>query len=598
MMNVFEMRGGTIQGNVSIPGSKSYTNRALLLAALSDKKISITGSLMSDDTEAMLSCLTALGISLETKDGVIIVHGSYRDVTAKEYRLNARLSGTTIRFLLPMLAFTPGTKFLTGDAGLNKRPIQDLVNALKSIGADIRYDGVEGYPPLCITGVSRPQNATCSVKGDTSSQYLSALLMTAPVCGGFAVRIDGDLVSKPYVDMTLDTMKKFGVSTAYDAESKTYHAQGAYSAETYHIEGDYSSAGYFFALAGLMRATLTVENLAQESLQPDRKILDVLQAMGARVTSTDTAVTVMGAGIVPMEIDMLEFPDQAQTLAVIAAFARGKTVLKNIQSLRVKETERVKALETELGKMGIRTESTADTLTVYGGSPHPARITTYGDHRMAMSFAVAGAAIRGLEIEHPEVVEKTFPQFFNAMTQVGLVHTNASDKHIFCIGMRGSGKSSVGKVLAQRLDRAFVETDELIVWNEGKSIPEIVSAHGWEHFRRLEHDALRGASIKEPAVISTGGGAVLKDENRTLISKGIVVWLDAPTEQLAARIRHDSNRPRLTTEQSLEQELDRVRDEREEYYESLADMTFGTHTMSIEEVVEAIVKTGLFSKIN
>lgn len=597
MMNVFEMHGGTIQGTVSIPGSKSYTNRALLLAALTESEVTITAPLISDDTEAMMSCLTSLGISVVADEGKIVVRGSFRDISENEYTLNARLSGTTIRFLLPMLAFTPGVKHITGDEGLNKRPIKDLVDALKSIGADIHYDGVEGYPPLRIRGVSALQEATCTVKGDTSSQYLSALLMCAPVSGNFSVRIEGDLVSKPYVDMTIDTMQKFGVTSTYNAEAKTYQVKGMYTTMAYHVEGDYSSAGYFFALAALARTTLTVENVTRESLQPDKKILDVLSTMGAQITYGENYITITGSGIVPIQVDMLEFPDQAQTLAVAAVFAQGKTVLKNIQSLRVKETERVKALEAELAKMGIRTESTHDTLTIYGGNPHAARINTYGDHRMAMSFAIAGVRVRGLEIEHPEVVEKTFPTFFTEATQVGLTHTNATEKHIFLIGMRGSGKSSVGKVLAQKLNRGFIETDELIVWNEGKSIPEIVSAHGWEHFRRLEHDALRGACSKDSAVISTGGGAVLKEENRTLIQKGIVIRLDAPTEQLAARIRHDSNRPRLTVEQSLEQELDRVRDERGEYYDSLADMTFTTHTMSIDEVVEAILKTGLFSKI-
>ncbi len=585
-----------IRGEVTIPGSKSYTNRALLLAALTEGEVSIQSPLMSDDTIAMADCLRALGIEVQIEGAEMKVRGSYKNIGDKEYTLNARLSGTTIRFLLPLLAFTPGVKHLSGDVGLTKRPIQDLVHALRSLGADIVYQDVEGYPPLLIKGTT-PQQKQCLVKGDTSSQYVSALLMCAPVCGGYTVRIDGELVSKPYVDMTLDSMRVFGVETLYSESEKVYTTQGSYTATQYRVEGDYSSAGYFFALAALSESTLVVRNIRADSLQPDKKILDVLTKMGSVVRHDETSVTIQGGGVVPMEIDMIDFPDQAQTLAVIAACAHGKTVLTGVQSLRVKETERVKALEAELQKIGIRTESTHDTLTIYGGSPHPARISTYGDHRMAMSFAVLGARVRGLEIDSPEVVEKTFPSFFSCATQVGLTHTNAVEKHIFLIGMRGSGKSSVGKVLAQKLDRQFMETDELIVWNEGKSIPEIVSAHGWEHFRTLEHDALRATSAKDPAVISTGGGIVLKEENHETLRKGIVVRLDAPTEQLAARIRHDANRPRLTTEQTLEQELDRVRDEREEKYALLSDMTFATDTMSIEEVVDRILSTGLFTKI-
>lgn len=596
-MNIYEIHSGTIHGAVTIPGSKSYTNRALLLAALTKGAVRVESPLMSDDIEAMIDCLRALGIQITLDNDAIVVHGSYADITDKEYTLNARLSGTTIRFILPLLAFTPGVKNITGEVGLNKRPIKDLVDALKEIGADISYTGVDGYPPLRIQGVTTLKKNVCSVKGDTSSQYLSALLMSAPVCGGYGVRIEGSLVSKPYVDMTIDTMKHFGVTTVFDTETATYTTQGTYAATAYQVEGDYSSAGYFFALAAVTSSEITLHNLTETSLQPDKNIVNVFAAMGSQVVYGERSITIRGAGIVPMEIDMLEFPDQAQTLAVVAAFAEGKTVLRNIQSLRVKETERVKALEAELKKMGIRTESTHDTLTIYGGSPHCARISTYGDHRMAMSFAVAGARLRGLEIEHPEVVEKTFPTFFSAATQVGLTHTNAVPKHIFLVGMRGSGKSTAGKALAQKLDWAFVETDELIVWNEGKSIPEIVAAHGWEHFRRLEHDALYSVAAKDPSVISTGGGAVLKPENRDIIQKGFVLFLDAPTEQLAARIRHDANRPRLTTEHTLEQELDRVRDEREEYYTTLAHMRLQTHQMSVDEVVALVLGTGLFSKM-
>lgn len=596
-MNIYELHADTIQGSVTIPGSKSYTNRALLLAALTKNSVRVESPLMSDDIEAMIDCLRVLGVAIDIEERALVVRGSYADVIEKEYTLNARLSGTTIRFILPLLAFTPGVKLVTGESGLNKRPIKDLVDALRELGAEIEYTGVEGYPPLRVRGIRTPVKNVCTVKGDTSSQYLSALLMSAPACGGFGVHIDGALVSGPYVDMTIDTMKQFGVVSMFDQQTATYVSKGTYAATSYVVEGDYSSAGYFFALAALTQSKLTLHNLTKTSLQPDKKILSVLEAMGSNVTYDDRSVTIQGAGIVPMEIDMLEFPDQAQTLAVAAAFAKGKTVLTNIQSLRVKETERVKALEAELKKMGIRTESTHDSLTIYGGKPHCARISTYGDHRMAMSFAIAAARLRGLEIEEPEVVEKTFPTFFSVATQVGLTHTNAIDKHLYLIGMRGSGKSTIGKVLAQKLNRAFVETDELIVWNEGKSIPEIVAAHGWQHFRSLEHDALRGVAAKEGSVVSTGGGVVLSEENRALLQKGIVVFLDAPTEQLAARIRHDANRPRLTNEQTLEQELDRVRDERGEYYTALADMHFETHQMSVDEVVDSILATGLFLKI-
>lgn len=404
---------------IAIPGSKSYTNRALLLAALAREVVVIQNPLLSDDTNAMIDCLKTLGITCEVTPDQITVIGNIFTIQDKEYVLNANLSGTTIRFLTALACIIPGKKTIRGEEGLNNRPIGDLVNALRELGADITYLEKEGYPPLHIASQTLQQKSVI-LHGNISSQYLSALLMIAPLIGNITIHIDGEQISKPYIAMTLRVMQDFGVTvTNTDYTSYTSSTQ-QYTKNTYIVEGDYSSAGYFLAIAALTHATITLDNLNPNSVQADKAFVSILEEMGNDIVYKDTAITITGKHIKPVTVDMNACPDQAQTLAVLAAFAKGKTVITGIASLRVKETERIRAIEIELLKMGIRTESTPSSLTIYGGNPKPAAIKTYGDHRMAMAFAVAGAKLSGMQIENSEVVTKTFPMFWNTLESIGI----------------------------------------------------------------------------------------------------------------------------------------------------------------------------------
>lgn len=405
---------------IEIPGSKSYTNRALLMAALTENPVSIKNPLKSDDTIAMVICLKTLGIEVIETEKEILVKGSYKDVKDCEYNLNADLAATAIRFLLPLLCIVPGSKTLQGKEGLNKRPIGELVNGLRQLEATIEYGEKEGYPPLKITS-SKLESNTVHMKGDVSSQFFSALFMISPIIGGLKLTVDGVQISKPYIDMTIDTMKKFGIDVINDNyETYTIEKKQSYDCHEYTVEGDFSSAGYFIAIAALTKSTLTLKNLNPDSLQADKEMLSVVEKMGSKITSGNNKITIVGNGVVPIAVDMIDFPDQAQTVATLAAFADGKTVLKGLQSLHVKETDRLKASETELNKMEIKTESTFDTLTIFGEKPKPATIDTYGDQRTAMSFAVAGAKIDGLIINDPDVVNKTFPEFWNKLEELGI----------------------------------------------------------------------------------------------------------------------------------------------------------------------------------
>ncbi len=457
--------------SIRVPGSKSYTNRALIMAALAKGPVVLKNPLHSDDTEAMIDCLRTLGVDIQTPPNQIIVHGPVSPIADKSYQLSARDSGTTVRFLLALLCIVPGVKTIQGSKRLNERPITDLVDALQELGAQIEYGEKEGMLPVTVTTSSLSGNSV-HLKSDLSSQFCSALLLISPyIPQGLTLHRIGPTLSKPYIEMTLRCMEEWGVKVyrarsgianlsaskprdstiekgasieeiqapfsivesreliknsnsqfltgrgiiAKENESYFVPAGQCYRKKEYVIEGDFSSAGYFFAIAALIQSTITVENLNPFSLQADRKFLDILAKMGNVITYGENEICVQGKQIIPLSVDMEDCPDQVMTLAVLAAFADGVTHISGVRSLRYKETERVLALKKELGKMGIKTEDTYDTLTIYGGSPHAAEIDTYNDHRMAMAFAVATMRLEGMSIRHPEVVNKTFPTFWEVL---------------------------------------------------------------------------------------------------------------------------------------------------------------------------------------
>ena len=402
-----------VTANVQMPGSKSYTNRALIMAALTKGPVVLKNPLYSDDTEAMIDCLRTLGLKLNSEPDRIIVYNDVSVVQNKSYQLFARDSGTTVRFILALLCIVPGIKTLQGSPRLNKRPISDLIDALRTLGAQIEYVNGEGQLPIKVTS-STLSKRSAELKGDLSSQFCSAMLLIAPLLQGFKLHMQGPCISQPYVDMTVNCMQEWGVDVVQADKIYSIPDQ-AYQKKEYLIEGDFSSAGYFFALAALTQSTITLENLNPTSKQADRQFLAILEKMGNRVTYGENGITVQGKGVMALDVNMEGCPDQVMTLAVLAAFAKGVTRISGVCSLRYKETERVVALKNELKKMGIHTEDSHDTLHIWGGVPRAAEIDTYNDHRMAMAFAVAGMHLKGMSIRNPEVVNKTFPSFWEVL---------------------------------------------------------------------------------------------------------------------------------------------------------------------------------------
>lgn len=403
-----------VDAAVRVPGSKSYTNRALILAALTKGPVVLKNPLYSEDTEAMIGCLKTLGVEIEIEGDQIVVQGDLDSIKEKQYELFAADSGTTVRFILAFSCIVPGIKILGGSSRLNERPIQDLVEGLRQLGAQIEYCEEEGRLPVKILS-SRLCGPFVSLKSDLSSQFCSALLLIAPyISKGLTMQIVGPLISKSYVDLTLSCMREWGVA---GDEGSTYviSENQSYKKKEYLIEGDFSSAAYFFAIAALTKSAIEVENLNPISKQGDRKLLNFLAEMGNVVTYGDHKIRVEGKGVIPIAIDMEDCPDQVMTMAVLASFAKGVTKISGVRSLRMKESERILAVRENLKKMGIGTEETENSLTIYGGSPRGALIETYNDHRIAMAFAVAGTSLTGIVICDPEVVNKTFPNFWEVL---------------------------------------------------------------------------------------------------------------------------------------------------------------------------------------
>lgn len=407
-----------IQTTVEVPGSKSLTQRALIAAALADGDSTLIGPLTSEDTEYTSAALRAMGIGVEHHGNRWLVHGQGGRIATPEAPIYLGNNGTATRFLTSVAALGHGSFVITGDQRMAERPIAPLMQALTGWGVAIRSIHDTGCPPIAIEAKGLTGGATVLPEGK-SSQYLSSLLLVAPYAANPAtLTVQGEVLSKPYVHMTLAVMRAFGVTaTANAALNRFTLPPGRYRAQEYHVEGDASSASYFWAAAAVTGGSVAVANVPSPSLQGDAVLAEILGRMGCRVETTAHGITVSGTKeLAGIEVDMGDCPDVVPTLAVVASFATGRTVIKNIAHLRIKECDRLHVMASELAKLGVRTEEGADTLTIEGqgrSAPyHGATIDTYNDHRIAMSFAVAGLMVPGVRVEGERCVVKSFPDFW------------------------------------------------------------------------------------------------------------------------------------------------------------------------------------------
>jgi 3-phosphoshikimate 1-carboxyvinyltransferase len=407
-----------LSATVRVPGSKSLTNRALLIAALENGTTRLTDALFSDDSRYFAKSLQTLGfnVALDEANHEMTVTGLGGRIPARSAELFIGNAGTAARFLSAFLTLGDGEYILDGDARMRERPIGDLVQSLTQLGATIH--GQPSTVPLKILAHGLPGGKT-QIAGNISSQFLSALLMVAPYAQTpIEIELSTDLNSKPYVDMTLSIMSDFGVNIEREGYSRFIIHPTPYSPlSTYAIESDASAASYFFAAPAILGGSVRVENISRRSKQGDIAFLDVLQRMGCTVTESENSILVTRhSPLIGLDVDMRDIPDTAQTLAAIAPFASTPTRIRGIASARVKETDRVHATCTELARLGVQVEEHDDGMTIYPcGEFRPATIQTYNDHRMAMSFALIGLRVDGVTIENPGCVSKTFPNYFDVL---------------------------------------------------------------------------------------------------------------------------------------------------------------------------------------
>jgi 3-phosphoshikimate 1-carboxyvinyltransferase len=411
-----------VSGEIVAPPSKSYSHRAIILAALAAGESLIANPLLSDDTRHTIDACRALGADVKIRDESLVIKGTGGEIKVTEKRIFAGNSGSTIRMIAPLAALGKTKVILDGDRRLRQRPMGELLAALNSLGIKARSLHNNGCPPLEIEGGEFRTNQV-ALSGAVSSQPVSALLMVAPCTEkGLTIKIEGGLRSKPYIDITLDVMSAFGIEAA-NRDYKEFVVEGnqKYKARRYRIEGDYSSAAYFLAAAAIGGGPVTVRNLKKDSAQGDKYLLDILSQMGAEVDFQEDKITVSRQqALKGVSINSSDYPDIVPTLAVVAAYAQGKTEINDIGHLRFKESDRINDMAAELAKMNVKTEVGDDKMVIHGGRPTGAEVEAHNDHRLAMSLAIAALFVEGSSIINGvEAVTKSYPSFFEDLPKLG-----------------------------------------------------------------------------------------------------------------------------------------------------------------------------------
>jgi 3-phosphoshikimate 1-carboxyvinyltransferase len=411
---------GPIRASIRPPGSKSISNRALVCAALAEGDSLLTGALESDDTQVMITALRQLGIGVKHDPAArtVRVEGVNGRIPAPQALLYVGNSGTTIRFLTAMVALGHGVYRLAGKPRMAQRPIKDLLDALRQLGADATSEFGTDCPPVLVRADGL-HGGPATVAGDVSSQFLSGLLMAAPYAREpVELRVQGELVSQPYVEMTLAVMEAFGVAVGRQPGRFRIPGGQRYRGRQYDIEPDASAASYFFAAAAVTGGRVTVEGLSKSSLQGDVAFCDCLQKMGCTVDCRPDSITVTGGKLQGIDVNMNALSDTVQTLAAAALFADGPTTIRGVAHIRYKETDRIRHLARELRKLGADVEEHDDGLQILPHPLHGAEIETYDDHRMAMSLALVGLRIPGVKILNPACTAKTYPNYFDDLERL------------------------------------------------------------------------------------------------------------------------------------------------------------------------------------
>lgn len=564
---------------IIVPGSKSIANRALALNFLTGEKTILKNIPPCDDTKYMIEGLKKLRSS------------------AKSVKIYTENAGTSTRFLTALATMANKEVVLDGAERMRERPIRELIDALNKLGAKITSNN--GYLPLKIAP-SKLMGGKIKIPGNISSQYLSAILMVAPFSKGpVEINIEQKLYSKPYVKMTLEMMKEFGMEVT-NKNYKTFKIKPMEQINVpkiYTIESDASSASYIGAYVALRKnRQVILKNMNKNSIQGDIEFLSFLEKMGCKISKNKEGIKIESPKKLKSlgTVDMNRTPDLVMTFSVLAVLTPEKTLIKNIENLRIKECDRLQALENELEKIGASVKTTKDSILIEGIKKKrkgKIKIDTYNDHRMAMSFALLQDVLPGvsLQIENPDCVSKSYTSFWDHLS----VLNNA--QNIILIGLRGSGKTEIGKLLAKKLGFNHIDIDKELEKKEKNRINEIIEKNGWKHFRKLEKNKIKDlekdSKFWEETVISTGGGAVLNKENRENLKKlGKIIYLHRKPENCTKYLKNSSLRPRLTKEKTLEEEMKKLYKERHPIYLEIADFTL-ERTNNLEKDTNRLIAT-------
>ena len=403
---------------VRVPGSKSLTQRALVIAALARDNYFISNPLISEDTNYLMEGLRILGAQIVSVSGGLYVNGTAGKLANTDRQIFLGNNGTALRFLTALVCLGQGQYILTGEKRLRERPVGALAEALKKMGAHITC--TSDCPPVTIN-TNGLAGGKISLRDVESSQYVSALLLCAPYTRqGIELTLRGRVSSVPYIDLTVAAMREFGIKIEKEKNKYTVKRQNSYQGREYRVEGDASSASYFFLAAALLQRPIRVMGISRKSCQGDIHLLEILEKLGCHIEAREDWVEVTGNNLTEGDFifDLNDMPDMVPTLAVLAAFRRGKTTITNVEHLRIKESDRLTAMAAELKRAGIKAEETAGGLIIAGGKMKPAKIQTYNDHRIAMSFAVAALAVTGIEITDKKCVDKSFPEFWEELGKI------------------------------------------------------------------------------------------------------------------------------------------------------------------------------------
>lgn len=423
--SIYEVKPLTTPINLEleVPGSKSITNRALLLASLADGTSNLSGVLFSDDSRHFIGCLKDLGYGLEVNENnrTVKINGRNGNIPKKNASVYVGSAGTAARFITAALALSEGEYTVNASEQMKARPMKPLFDVLIKLGHQVTYIEKEGFLPCVIKG-GNLKGGDVYINSECSSQFISALLMTGCFYEeGLRIHIEGKSIREAYINITIAMMEQFGVNVVKeDTGVYSVAPNQKYKAKDYQIEPDVSSACYFYAMAALTGGTTLVENIYYSSLQGDIKLLDILKQLGCTVTETYKGILVKGPkdGYYGLEVDMNDFSDQTMTVAALATFAYSKTVIKNVAHIRLQESNRILAIVTELNKMGINCIETEDGLIINPGTPKPSLVETYEDHRMAMAFSLIGLRVKGVKINNPACTSKTFENYFDIFDSI------------------------------------------------------------------------------------------------------------------------------------------------------------------------------------